>query len=99
MDYTPNAGFTGTDSFDFIVSDTHGAQAAGQVMVTVNPEPDQGDFDVDNFVGFADFVKFIHYFGSKVGYVTYRIQYDLNRDGIIDLGDFILFVEVFGEAT
>jgi len=99
VDYTPSLGYDGTDSFEFAVADIHGAQVASTVVVTIAPEPDQGDFDGDAFVGFADFVKFIHYFGSRVGDVTYRALYDLNKDGVIDLGDFLLFVEVFGEAT
>jgi len=65
----------------------------------VNPEPDQGDFGGDNFVGFADFVKFIHYFRFEVGDVMYRALYDLNKDGVIGLSDFLLFAEVFGAPT
>ena len=50
-------------------------------------------------MGFADFVKFIYYFGFRVGDVMYRALYDLNKDGVIDLGDFLLFVEAFGAPT
>jgi subtilisin-like proprotein convertase family protein len=35
--YTPNAGFTGTDTFDYIVSDGNGGTDTGTVEVTVSP--------------------------------------------------------------
>jgi len=35
--YTPNSGFTGTDSFGFILTDTDGNTAGGTVTVDVNP--------------------------------------------------------------
>lgn len=35
--YTPNAGFTGTDTFTYTVDDGHGNAATGTVTVTVNP--------------------------------------------------------------
>ena len=35
--YTPDAGFTGTDSFGFILTDTDGNTAGGTVTVDVNP--------------------------------------------------------------
>ena len=34
--YTPNANFTGTDSFTYTISDGHGNTATGNVSVTVN---------------------------------------------------------------
>ncbi len=47
--YTPPAGFTGTDTFAYTVSDGRGAFASAEVVVTVtpvppdpNPEPDPG---------------------------------------------------------
>src|SRR2546425_5108765 len=33
--YSPNAGFTGTDTFTYTISDGHGGTATGQVTVTV----------------------------------------------------------------
>jgi hypothetical protein len=38
LTYTPNDGFTGTDSFTYIVSDGRGGEATGQVSVTVTGE-------------------------------------------------------------
>jgi hypothetical protein len=35
--YTPNVGFSGTDSFTYIVSDGHGGTATASVLVTVVP--------------------------------------------------------------
>lgn len=35
--YTPNAGFTGTDSFSYSISDNRGGTASATVTVTVNP--------------------------------------------------------------
>jgi VCBS repeat-containing protein len=35
--YTPNAGFTGSDSFSYTISDGRGGTATAQVTVTVNP--------------------------------------------------------------
>jgi len=37
--YTPNAGFTGTDSFTYIVSDGKGETATATVTITVTTEP------------------------------------------------------------
>lgn len=39
--YTPNAGFSGSDAFDYTVSDGHGGTDTGRVTVTVTlpPEP------------------------------------------------------------
>ena len=37
--YTPNAGFTGTDSFRYVVSDGAGGTASETVTITVNPAP------------------------------------------------------------
>ena len=45
--YTPNAGFTGTDFFDYTVSDGHGEDDIGRVTVTVNAA---GDNDAPDFV-------------------------------------------------
>lgn len=44
--YTPAAGFTGTDSFEYSVSDGNGGTAQGTVNVTVNdPTDSSGDDD------------------------------------------------------
>jgi hypothetical protein len=40
--YTPQAGFTGTDSFTYIVSDGKGGTATGSVSVTVTSQPGSG---------------------------------------------------------
>ena len=45
--YTPNTGFTGTDSFDYVVSDGHGGLDTAQVLVTVL-EPNQAPTAVDD---------------------------------------------------
>ncbi len=37
--YAPNAGFSGTDSFTYTVRDAGGAEATGEVTVTVNGRP------------------------------------------------------------
>ena len=37
--YTPNAGFSGTDSFSYTVDDGFGGQATAQVTVTVHEQP------------------------------------------------------------
>ena len=35
--YRPNAGFTGTDSFDYTISDGNGGADTATVTITVNP--------------------------------------------------------------
>ncbi len=42
MVYTPNAGFTGTDSFTYIVSDGKGGTATATVTLTVTPSGQTG---------------------------------------------------------
>ena len=39
LSYTPNAGYTGNDTFTFKVTDTGGALAKGTVSITVVPKP------------------------------------------------------------
>jgi autotransporter-associated beta strand protein len=39
VNYQPNAGFTGTDSFTYTVTDDGGSSATGQVLVTVGAAP------------------------------------------------------------
>jgi hypothetical protein len=41
--YTPNAGFTGTDSYTYTLSDGHGSTATATVTVTVYAKPTAGD--------------------------------------------------------
>lgn len=44
--YTPNSGFTGTDSFTYKVDDGFGGTATATVTVTVNPQPVANDDNV-----------------------------------------------------
>ena len=47
IDYTPDAGFFGSDSFAYEVSDGNGGTATGTITVIVNPSaPTAGDDDV-----------------------------------------------------
>jgi immune inhibitor A len=39
--YTPNTGFTGTDTFDYTVADGKGGTDTGTVTVTVKPQPNR----------------------------------------------------------
>ncbi len=39
VSYTPNKGFTGHDSFTYVISDTRGGLATATVTITVNTEP------------------------------------------------------------
>ncbi|MFC3956843.1 Ig-like domain-containing protein [Halovivax cerinus] len=47
--YTPDPGFTGTDSFDYIIRDEHGTYSSyGTVTVEVFPDPNQAPIAVDD---------------------------------------------------
>jgi len=47
--YTPAAGYAGSDSFDYTVSDGHGHEATATVNVTVNAPPSVHVGDIDAF--------------------------------------------------
>jgi VCBS repeat-containing protein len=49
--YTPNAGFSDEDSFEYTVSDGNGGSDVGRVTITVN---DAGDNDAPDFVEIDD---------------------------------------------
>lgn len=51
--YTPDAGYHGTDSFTYIVSDGHGGIDNAEVTVTVEPAIEE-IFLEDNFPGYAE---------------------------------------------
>ncbi|MFV0472826.1 MAG: Ig-like domain-containing protein, partial [Pikeienuella sp.] len=56
--YTPNAGFSGSDSFSYTISDGQGGTATGNVSVTVNDAPNANPVAVDDAVstGFGETV-------------------------------------------
>lgn len=47
--YTPNAGFTGQDSFTYDVSDGNGGSDTATVTISVDPAPNQGPDAVQDF--------------------------------------------------
>src|SRR5262249_13014868 len=49
LTYTPNAGFTGTDTFTYTIKDTHGGQGSANVTRTVNPNPAPAAVSGQNF--------------------------------------------------
>ncbi len=50
LTYTPDAGFTGTDSFTYTIDDGNGGSDTATVTVTVNAPPPQGSgLDSDDF--------------------------------------------------
>ena len=46
--YTPNAGFTGFDIFEYTISDGRGGTATANVVVTINPAPNRPPVAVDD---------------------------------------------------
>ncbi|MEZ4674343.1 MAG: Ig-like domain-containing protein [Caldilineaceae bacterium] len=44
--YTPNSGFVGTDSFNYIVADGKGGTATATVTVTVTGDPTSSIYDI-----------------------------------------------------
>ncbi len=50
--YTEAAGFTGVDTFNYTLLDTHGGSATGTVHLTINPPPNQNPVaHEDDFLG------------------------------------------------
>ena len=55
------------------------------------------DFDGNGQVNFADFVRFVGKYGTRLGEDGYDARYDLNGDGVIGADDFWIFDASFGE--
>ncbi|MFD0916458.1 Ig-like domain-containing protein, partial [Pseudahrensia aquimaris] len=52
--YTPNAGFTGTDTFTYTISDGNGGTDTATVTVTINPDPNRPPDAVDDVADASD---------------------------------------------
>ena len=55
------------------------------------------DFDGNGQVNFADFVRFVGKYGTRLGEDGYDARYDLNGDGVIGADDLSIFAASFGE--
>jgi hypothetical protein len=91
--YTPDAGFSGTDSFTYFAHD--GVFASAPVTVTVEIVPLPGDINRDRFVNGSDFAILAGNFG-RTG-MTYD-DGDLNADGTVNGTDFAILAANFGRT-
>jgi hypothetical protein len=91
--YTPNPGFSGTDTFTYFAHD--GVFASAPVTVTVEIVPLPGDINRDRTVNGSDFAILAGNFG-RTG-VTYD-RGDLNADGAVDGSDFAILAANFGRT-
>ena len=109
--YTPNTGFTGTDSFTYLANDGLANSNVASVTITVLP-PVGGDFDgdgipdaQDNCIEVANGTLLPIGAGALSQRDTDRDGYgnmcdaDLNNDGSVNGADFVLFRSVYGQST
>ena len=84
--YSPNSGFTGTDQFQYTVSDGRGGSATARVMVTVQAAPPppasqaEGNGSISDGNGGRNGFSFL--VQSQQGSVGGEIQYASNSSGI-----------------
>nr|WP_044235914.1 Ig-like domain-containing protein [Gimesia maris] len=95
VEYTPDADFTGTDSFTYTITDIYGAESTATVTLTVEPpapnEPPQIT-DLDLVLDTGALGDLITSYGHLSGTVsdtdqssaTYEIQVDFDNDGVED---------------
>jgi hypothetical protein len=93
--YTPAAGFLGTDSFTYRVSDGLHTSAPATVTLLVEPKLVEGDANGDGRVDLNDFGLLKQSFGTSP---AFRPQGDLNGDHKVDLTDFGILKENFGQG-
>lgn len=87
--YTPNPGFTGTDSFTYVVSDSSFTSNSSMVTIEVSTPLPEGDFSGDGNVTAID-VDLLA-MGIANGGDT---RFDVNQDGTVDLEDRRHLIEV-----
>ena len=88
--YTPNAGFEGTDSFVYEISDPNSNVSTATVTVEVSETFVLGDANLDGEVDFFDISPFI----SLLSNGDFLDQADINEDGVVDFFDIRPFISL-----
>ena len=109
ISYTPAGGFTGSDTFTYIIADTGGDAATGTVTVTVTAstavslnvmylQKEGGEFVV-RFAGTPDTAYTIETTTSLVEPITWSWKANRTAPGTVTPGDFGVGVFEFREST
>ncbi len=94
IQYKPNAGFAGIETFTYLATD---GQFASEATITITVVPAlPGDFDVDNDVDGADFLAWQRGLGATTG--ATRAQGDANADGAVDAADLAIWKANYGDT-
>ncbi len=103
--YTASQDFTGTDYFQYKITDDKGGYASIDVEIEIQtkkttggsgltPTPTQYhsyDFDKDGNVDIDDIMKVVNAWNTK-----YNSDYDFNHDGVIDIKDIMKIASLWG---
>jgi len=86
--YTPNSGFTGTDTFRWKVRD--GLADSNIATVTINVAVKAGDANGDGLVNIADYAIWLTNYNKNLSGPTYG---DFNSNGKVDGIDFVIWLK------
>jgi hypothetical protein len=95
--YTPDGGFSGTDSFEYTASDGRGGTATSTVLVEVIGR-DPGDLNDDGAVNVDDLVLVTSHYGQEQGDPDWDPLADANGDGLISIDDLTDVTSNFGKT-